>query len=125
MPKMLTDSLNFKNDSWYVRWVFSNYMNGKFSIFPFASKIKNIGFSENATHCHGISAYVSNDDILLNRIFDFGSIDIQAMENDKEFLKYFSYRYKFLFRLKLLFKRDGLKLLFNEIKSKIDGYYKK
>lgn len=115
---MLISSINNINNSWYIRWVFDNFLKDRVSVFPISSKVINIGFSENATHCEGISAYNSITDKDYSRKFNFNG-EILLKNNDKRFLKYFSIRYKLLFRLKLIFRSGGLNLIFKEIKNKI------
>ena len=48
--KLLKDMLNKKNDSWWIRFCFSQFLQNKLSLFPIASKVKNIGFDYDGTH---------------------------------------------------------------------------
>lgn len=50
MYKMLELQILRKIDSWAIRWCFSQYKENMYTVFPRESKIKNIGFSESATH---------------------------------------------------------------------------
>jgi len=121
ISEMLVNSIEGLNDSWYVRWVYNHFKNKKYSVYPYYSKVKNIGFSDNGTHCHGINVYVTEMDLGLNR--NFKLIDYtKNLKNEKEFLIYFSLKYKLKFRIKLLFNNRGRKLLREEI-SRI--YFKK
>tara|TARA_R110000764_G_scaffold126511_1_gene214120 strand:- start:6356 stop:7297 length:942 start_codon:yes stop_codon:yes gene_type:complete len=115
--EMLISSINSKNNSWYIRWVFDNFLKNKVSVFPISSKIINIGFSEDATHCDGISVYNSNPDKKYLRALNFDK-ELFLRAKDPRFLKYFSMRYKILYRAKLLFKSNGASLVFKEIKNK-------
>lgn len=116
---MLLGSLNGKNDSWYIRWVFYNFLNNKLSVYPTLSKVINIGFNSDATNCDGISAYVSEVDMLNKVSFDFKNI-VPLNKNDYRFLKYFSKKYKLIFRIKLLKTSLGRRKLIDELKSKLD-----
>lgn len=116
--KMLISSLKNKNNSWYIRWVFDNFLNQRVSFFPVTSKVQNIGFTLDATHCDGISVYESITDKELSTNFDFNNEYILKYR-DKRFLKYFSIKYKILFRLRLLFKKNGVQLIFQEVIKKI------
>ena len=56
--EMLLRTLDNKISSWYIRWVFKNYLENRKAVFPSLSKVKNIGDSEDATHyTGGVSAY--------------------------------------------------------------------
>lgn len=49
--KMLKDYFDRKNNSWYVRFTLSQQLYSRFTIYPFETKVMNIGFNSNATHC--------------------------------------------------------------------------
>jgi len=116
--KMLLDTLKGTTSSWYIRWVFHNYLLEKKSIFPVTSKVQNIGDTESATHYSGgISAYKSLLDHTYNTKFDFTNKIVLA-KNNYNFLKYFSKKYKLIYRLKLIAKKGGLKKISQEIKTK-------
>lgn len=117
VERMLLGTLTGENDSWYIRWVFHNFLNNKQSVFPVLSKIVNIGFNVNATHCDGISAYVSRLDRYLDKTFNFEN-NISLNNNDYRFLRYFSKKYKFFFRIKLLRNSIGRRMLLEELKLK-------
>ena len=117
VKKMLLDSLNGKNNSWYIKWIFSNFCMNKRSVFPILSKVENIGFNNSGVHCKEISSYKSKMDFSNNLVFDFKN-PIQLKPNDSRFLKYFTKKYKLKFRFFLLFKKDGYKIVFNEVKTR-------
>tara|TARA_B110000027_G_scaffold134016_1_gene164441 strand:- start:2921 stop:3886 length:966 start_codon:yes stop_codon:yes gene_type:complete len=124
ISEMLVNSIVGLNDSWYVRWVYNHFKNEKYSVYPYYSKVKNIGFSDNGTHCHGINVYVSEMDLGLNRNFNF--IDYtKNLKSEKEFLTYFSLKYKLKFRIRLLFNNEGRKLLREEISRIIIRKYER
>lgn len=116
-PKMLLNSIDGLNNSWYIRWVFSNFINCKLAIFPTQSLVSNEGFnSSKGTHCVGLSAYEYS-------LYDGSIRDFQftySKKNlDQNFLKYFTFKHKIIFRFKLLLKKKGAKMLFNELKNKL------
>jgi GR25 family glycosyltransferase involved in LPS biosynthesis len=115
---MLLDSLNRKNNSWYVRWAFNHFVNNRYAVYPTKSLVNNIGFVEESTHCQGINTYVSNFENEEKRKIRFTKV-ILAQEEEKQFLSYFKKWYKLKFRLKLLKNKHGRRLLFNEIKNRI------
>lgn len=50
MFKMLELQMLGKINSWAIRWCYSQFKQKKYTIYPVVSKIKNIGFGEDATH---------------------------------------------------------------------------
>ena len=115
---MLIGSLTGKNNSWYIRWIFSNYLLKKKSVFPVLSKVDNIGFNESGTHCGAISAYKTSLDGTENHSFDFNQT-LSLHSNDKRFLKYFSKTYKLRYRLSMLKSYNGMKKVLNEFQTKL------
>lgn len=119
IAKMLLDSLNNKNDSWYVRWTFDHFRKKNFSVFPNKSYIQNIGHNLESTHCKGINTYISElvDNSEDNQVlYEFYKPDKKSVE---EFLNYFSLRHKLKFRIKLLSSNLGRRRLIEEFKNKI------
>lgn len=118
ISSMLKDSISGVNNSWYVRWAFSHFLNEKFSVYPKLSKITNIGFNDEATHCMGINTYVSELDNINEREFSF--IKFRELEEDinNKFLRYFKKEYKFLFRMRLLRYSKGRNQVFKELKDR-------
>lgn len=51
MYGMLRDYMDGKNRSWAVRFCYSQFRQGKYSIHPFLSLVDNVGFGEDATNC--------------------------------------------------------------------------
>jgi hypothetical protein len=116
--EMLLKTIDGKISSWYIRWVFNNYLLGRKTIYPVLSKVENIGNSKEATHfTGGISAYQCILDTKLATSFDFKNT-IPLKNRDDRFLKYFSKKYKFIYRLKLLVSINGIKLILQELKAK-------
>ena len=119
MSKMLLDSLNEINDSWYVRWTYSHFINNKISVYPSRSFIENIGFSADSTHCGPIDSYKYKLEVRQNINLSLSDFDSINLKQEKNFLKYFTISYKLLFRLKLLLTLKGFKLVLKELKFKI------
>lgn len=57
LARMLRHYMEGRNNSWRIRWVYIMYKQNKYCIYPKLSKIQNIGFGEDATHCSGIDIY--------------------------------------------------------------------
>ncbi|GHV47987.1 glycosyl transferase [Bacteroidia bacterium] len=50
MCKMLKNQQMGLNDSWAIRFCYHQFMHKLYSVYPFISKVRNIGFSSDATH---------------------------------------------------------------------------
>lgn len=50
MFKMLELQMLNKINSWAIRWCYTQFKQQKYTIYPIISKVKNIGFGEDATH---------------------------------------------------------------------------
>jgi hypothetical protein len=118
ISSMLKDSISGVNNSWYVRWVFNHFINKKLSVYPATSKVRNIGFINEGTHCVGINTYKEEIDIKHNVDFSFFHFKESNKIVNDQFLKYFKKNYKIWFRIKLLVTPLGRTLLFNEIRNK-------
>ncbi len=117
--KMLQDSINGKNDSWYVRWAYNHFKNQRVSLYPRYSLIENIGFSSEATHTNGVKTYkyLFADKCLSPLTFPVDTHIDKTYE--KEFLNYFTKLFRLKIRIPLLFSRSGIKLLFKDLLSRI------
>lgn len=121
--RMLLASLNEKNDSWYVRWVYSHFINSQFSVYPVESKVINIGYGDTATHCTTIDVLKSRNDNTLK--VEFLMNDNYKVEDKlrNEFNYYFTNIYKLFYRIKLIKTHGGRKLLLLDLKQKLK-YFK-
>ena len=118
MSRMLMASINGINDSWYVRWVFQHFLEKKYAVYPFKSKITNIGYGENATHCTTINVLSSRYDSSISRLFNFDKNEKEDPQLNKIFLGYFTLKFKLIFRLKLLSSVKGTRLLIKDFNEK-------
>ncbi|MDR8393374.1 glycosyltransferase [Aliifodinibius sp. S!AR15-10] len=117
--KMLERSINNLNDSWYARWIFQHFEENKLSVYPFISKVKNIGFSEEGTHCKTINAHQIKFDQSNKRKFSFtANINVQKQIN-KRFKRYFSKWYKVTYRFQMLKSLESIKLLYRDLWQKL------
>lgn len=119
ISKMLIDSINNRNDSWYVRWTFDHFLKEHYAVFHASSFIENIGHSNNATHCTGINVYTSKQVEPSKTHFHFDKFQIPDQKIRKEFLYYFSKNYKIIARIHLLKTKNGRQALAREIINKI------
>lgn len=49
--KMLKNQIRGRNDSWFVRWYASAFLNRKLSLYPGRSLVRNIGIDGTGVHC--------------------------------------------------------------------------
>ena len=119
ISKMLINSLNNRNDSWYVFWVYIHFKNSTVSVYPNFSFVQNIGFTIDGTHCNSINTYKYKLAKNFDTNFDFKDYNSIEYKLEKDFLMYFSNVYKISYRLKLLFTKNGFKLVLKEIIDKI------
>ena len=118
ISNMLLGSISGVNDSWYVRWTFSHYINNKVSVYPKKSLVANIGFGTQGTHCIGVNTYIYSlwDKHKINfELFKFQKLDKQLVG---EFLKYFTITHKIKVRIGYLFSSSGREILKLDIKEK-------
>jgi len=60
-----------KNQSWAIRFSYSQFVQGKVAIFPMVSKVINEGFNNQGTNCHGWSRFKSDFDASDNKVFQW------------------------------------------------------
>lgn len=119
MSVMLKSALAGKIDSWYIYWAYDHFKNNRLAVYPYLSKIDNIGYGVDSTHCDGVLTIVSKFDTIGNREFKLP----QNISKNDETIKignyYFTKQHKFLFRIKMLHKLKNYPILFREIKKKL------
>ena len=93
MYSMLRRQQKGKIDSWAIRYCYHQYRNDLYSVFPLVSKVKNIGFNDDATNTKGRnSRYVVNLDKTSQVNFEFIK-DIKVNQDiAKEFVALYSIR---------------------------------
>lgn len=52
--KILKDYTKGRNDSWAIRFAYNQIKGNKVSVAPVISKVRNIGFGDDATHCKAV-----------------------------------------------------------------------
>lgn len=67
--KMLKGFITGKNNSWYIRFAYSMHKQGKYSLQPIKSLVRNDGFGVEATHCTNYNRY--KIDFEIEHIGDF------------------------------------------------------
>lgn len=54
---MLKGYMEHRNNSWYIRFNYSMYKQGRYSIMPIRSLVRNDGFGDEATHCRSYNRF--------------------------------------------------------------------
>lgn len=60
MPYMLWKQMNGKIDSWAIRWCYNQFINNQLTVYPTVSKLRNIGFGQEATHTKNTKRFFIN-----------------------------------------------------------------
>lgn len=96
MTRMLKHCMEGKNNSWAIRWSYEMSKRDQYCVHPKVSKIQNIGFGEEATHCSGINIYRTDLDNSGRCTFDFTDATTPDPTISKEFRYQFSYTNKLI-----------------------------
>ncbi|NOI71458.1 glycosyltransferase [Vibrio owensii] len=100
--RMFQNQLKGKINSWAIIWTVNHLLKSLHVVYPYQSKVKNIGFGEDATHCKGVNPFPTNfsDSDLSNFSFDNNVTYRKEVLNQVNF--YHSNKYKLLFKLGLI-----------------------
>jgi len=88
--KMLNDWHTGKNQSWAIRFCYSQFLNDTVSLFPITSKVANEGFDGNGTNCKGWSRFKCELDNGYSKNFKFPSTLSLNLKICKDSLSYHS-----------------------------------
>jgi glycosyltransferase involved in cell wall biosynthesis len=114
---MLQKQMELHIDSWAIRWFYNQFKCEKLTVYPIKSKVRNLGFDEEATHTNVYNRYkISFDDFADNK-FSFAS----EIQTDPIILKSFQSYYSI--RTRLLYGRIISPLF--RLKQKLIKYFKK
>lgn len=118
MSNMLKSALEKKIDSWYIFWAFDHFINNRLAVYPYISKIENIGYGIESTHCDGVLTIVSKFDQGENTVFFLPHnlpLNEKVVENVN---KYFTKRHKLIFRIGMMKNLKNFPILWRELKKK-------
>lgn len=94
----LKKQIEFKGNSWAIRWCYNQTKNGMYTIYPAKSKVRNIGFGKNATHSYKSEekkwiVSISSDSTKLekNISLDFEVIDAFYKKNNVTIRNYLGF----------------------------------
>ena len=96
-----------KNQSWAIRFCYSQFVQGKVAIFPMVSKVINEGFNNQGTNCHGWSRFKSDFDASDNKVFQWPDEITIHSSLLHEALSYHTIRERLYSRVMNLFYRSS------------------
>jgi hypothetical protein len=99
MPRMLKNQMTGKIDSWAIRFCFHQFKENLMTVFPTISKIKSIGFSEEATHTSGTKRFITPLDTTSKRAFSFNAFAVIDQKLIKESSAFFSVKNRIINQL--------------------------
>lgn len=99
--RMYQNQLKGKINSWAIIWTVNHLLNSLYVVYPYKSKVKNVGFGEDATHCIGANPFPSNFVDSDLRDFNFDKDVTFRKETLKQVNYYHSNIYKILYKLGL------------------------
>jgi hypothetical protein len=100
MPRMLKNQITGKIDSWAIRFCYHQFNENLMTVFPTISKIKSIGFSEEATHTSGTKRFITTIDSEIKRHFSFNTFTVIDKRLIKEFSSFFSVKNRIINQLR-------------------------
>ena len=102
MLKMLKSQKNGRIDSWAIRFCFHQSLYDLKTVFPTVSKLKSIGFSEEATHTVNTKRFDTHLDQTNQRVFKFEMFSNMNEVFVKEFRSKFSIKSRIIDKLRRL-----------------------
>jgi hypothetical protein len=100
--KMLNDWHTGKISSWAIRFCYAQFLQGKLSVFPLVSKIRNNGFNADATNTRSWSRFVSEFDTSGKTEFAFPQDTRMNQELFVQAMRYHSIRLRLWSRVMYL-----------------------
>lgn len=95
MPGLLFAQKEGRKSTWWARFCYSQFIQGKLTVYPMRSKVINEGFTGEATHCNVYNTYKVDFDKSDKRLFDLPN----DVKTDKKILKRFFSYYTFWSRV--------------------------
>lgn len=93
--KMLADWRKGKNQSWFIRFNYSMYKQGRYCVCPIQSLVINEGFSADATNCKSYNRYKVDFD---EKHYGPFALPVEPLQPDerlmRESVKYWTIRYR-------------------------------
>lgn len=110
--------------SWYTQWILYNYITNGISLYPTSSKIFNIGFNGQGTHCEGLNPFPSGNYV---NTPEQVTVPKNLVVRSGTLMKvnfFYSNRYKLSFRLKQLKSKKGRSYVIRDIRKRVKNLLK-
>lgn len=91
---MLKDYMEGKNQSWYIRFNYSMHKQGRYSVMPIKSLVKNDGFGNNATNCSGYNRYKVDFEIQHSGDFRVPDVLVPNEKIIRDSVRYWNLQYR-------------------------------
>lgn len=105
--RMFRDLHTKKNNSWAISWTIDNIRTKKLTSYPYVSKVKNVGFGDEATHCKSDNPFITNFEPSSKTSFNLLASVKVKFNIVLKFNLYFSNLYKILFKLGFRLKSNS------------------
>lgn len=93
LPGMLSGYIEGKNQSWAIRFCYSMFKLGKYTLCPLQSLVANDGFSDEGTNCKGYNRFTINFN--QDNIFHIAPVGIEYSQTiDKSANRYWNIWYR-------------------------------
>jgi hypothetical protein len=100
MAGMLDKQMHGQINSWAIRWCYHQFKYSMYTVFPSLSKIRNIGFSEEATHTKDrFNRFKTQLDATDNVVFNFPDKLKLEKKIIRQFTRPFSIRERIKYKL--------------------------
>jgi len=114
LAPMLEDQMHGRIDSWAIRWVYSQFRNAKYTVYPVKSLVRNIGNDLSGTHTSSTNRF---NVYLTSRNLCIEESIVEVKEISTNFKKF--YDKNFSGYIALIIKRVGLYKIFRKIRNDI------
>ena len=105
---MLKKSMLGKINSWYIRFTYNQFKQNKLTVYPFTSKVINIGFMDSATHCDTYNRNKVIFDSTLKKEFNLPTEFVIDQNIRKQLYKYKSLTHRATGKILTLSMKLGL-----------------
>ena len=106
--RLLRKQQNEKMDVWDVRWVYNQFERRSLTVYPTISKVRNIGFDENATNTNTFNRYISKTDKGEKKSFVLPECIALDSFYHNQLLQFYSVPARIKSRIKTMLSKVGL-----------------
>lgn len=106
--RLLRKQQNEKMDVWDVRWVYNQFKRRSLTVYPTISKVRNIGFDEDATNTNTFNRYISKTDQGQKKSFALPECIALDSFYHNQLLQFYSVPARIKSRIKTMLSKVGL-----------------